>query len=68
MKALTLICKAAIMKLDMQYMPSINPELDYWEKYKFSMGIAEIFSMLMERLTKNPLYMKEIGIRNDKVN
>jgi hypothetical protein len=46
---------------------SINPELNYWEKYKFSMGIAEIFSMLIERLTRNPLYMKEIGIRNDKV-
>lgn len=46
---------------------SINPELNYWEKYKFSMSIAEIFSMLIERLTRNPLYMKEIGIRNDKV-
>jgi hypothetical protein len=31
------------------------------------MGIAEIFSILIERLTKNPLYMKDIGIRNDKV-
>jgi hypothetical protein len=31
------------------------------------MGIAEIFSILIERLTKNPLYIKDIGIRNDKV-
>lgn len=46
---------------------SIDPELSYWEKYKFSMGIAEIFSILIERLTKNPLYIKDIGIRNDKV-
>ena len=27
---------------------SINPDLNYWEKYKFSMGIAEIFSILIE--------------------
>jgi hypothetical protein len=46
---------------------SIDPQLNYWEKYKFSMGIAEIFSILMERLTKNPLYLKDIGITNDKV-
>lgn len=46
---------------------SINPDLNYWEKYKFSMGIAEIFSILIERLTKNPLYLKDIGITNDKV-
>jgi hypothetical protein len=46
---------------------SINPDLNYWEKYKFSMGIAEMFSILIERLTKNPLYLKDIGITNDKV-
>jgi hypothetical protein len=46
---------------------SINPDLNYWEKYKFPMGIAEIFSVLIERLTKNPLYLKDIGITNDKV-
>jgi len=46
---------------------SINPDLNYWEKYKFSMGIAEIFSILIERLTKNPLYLRDIGITNDKV-
>ncbi len=46
---------------------SIDPQLNYWEKYKFSMGIAEIFSILMERLTKNPLYLNDIGITNDKV-
>ena len=46
---------------------SIDPELSYWEKYKFSMGIAEIFSILIERLTRNPLYLRDIGITNDKV-
>jgi Zn-dependent M32 family carboxypeptidase len=46
---------------------SIDPELSYWEKYKFSMGIAEIFSILVERLTRNPLYLRDIGITNDKV-
>ncbi len=46
---------------------SINPDLNYSEKYKFPMGIAEIFSILIERLTKNPLYLKDIGITNDKV-
>lgn len=46
---------------------SIDPQLSYWEKYKFSMGIAEIFSILIEKLTRNPLYLKDIGITNDKV-
>ncbi|TLX68119.1 MAG: hypothetical protein E6L03_04715 [Thaumarchaeota archaeon] len=46
---------------------SIDPKLEYWEKYKFSMGIAEIFSILIERLTKNPLYLKDIGITNSRV-
>jgi hypothetical protein len=46
---------------------SIDPQLNYWEKYKFSMGIAEIFSILIERLTRNPLYLKDIRITNEKV-
>jgi hypothetical protein len=46
---------------------SIDSDSSYWEKYKFPMGIAEIFSILIERLTKNPLYLKDIGITNDKV-
>ncbi len=46
---------------------SIDPKLEYWEKYKFSMGIAEIFSILIERLTKNPMYLKDIGITNSRV-
>jgi hypothetical protein len=46
---------------------SIDRKLSYWEKYKFPMGVAEIFSILIERLTRNPLYLKDIGITNDKV-
>jgi hypothetical protein len=30
------------------------------------MGVAEIFSILIERLTRNPLYLKDIGITNEK--
>lgn len=46
---------------------SIDRDLNYWDKYKFPMGIAEIFSILIESLTRNPLYLKDIGITNDKV-
>jgi hypothetical protein len=46
---------------------SIDPELNYWEKYKFSIGVAEIFSILIERLTENPFYLKDIGITDNKV-
>ena len=45
---------------------SIDTKLNYWEKYKFPMGVAEIFSILIERLTRNPLYLKDIGITNEK--
>ncbi len=39
---------------------SIDYKLDYWNKYFIPMGIAEIFSILLERLTKNPIYLKSI--------
>ncbi len=37
---------------------SINPEIEYWKKYYISMGVAEIFSILLERLTKNKIFLK----------
>jgi hypothetical protein len=37
---------------------SINPKLEYWKKYFISMGVAEIFSILLERLTKNKEFLK----------
>ena len=39
---------------------SIDPSLEYWNRYSFSMGIAEIFSILVERLTKNSNYLESV--------
>lgn len=36
---------------------SVDPNVEYWNKYKISMGIAEIFSTFFERLTKNRRYI-----------
>jgi hypothetical protein len=41
---------------------SIDPKQEYWNRYGFSMGIAEIFSIFLERLTKNKRYLASIGI------
>jgi hypothetical protein len=46
---------------------SINPKARYWDRYGFSMGIAEIFSIFLERLTKNRRYLKSLGIQDEKV-
>jgi hypothetical protein len=46
---------------------SINPKAQYWNRYGFSMGIAEIFSIFLERLTKNRRYLSSLGIQDDKV-
>jgi hypothetical protein len=46
---------------------SIDPNMAYWDRYGFSMGIAEIFSIFLERLTKNSRYLSSIGIRSRKL-
>lgn len=46
---------------------SINAEAEYWNRYSFSMGIAEIFSIFLERLTKNRKYLSSLGIKNNHV-
>jgi hypothetical protein len=47
---------------------SISPEKEYWKKYYIPMGIAEIFSILLERLTKKRIFLKSsIGITDDKL-
>lgn len=47
---------------------SINPNLEYWKKYFIAMGIAEIFSILLERLTKNEKFLKSsLGIKDSKL-
>jgi len=46
---------------------SIDKNLAYVDKYKFPMGVAEIFSIFLERLTRNPLYLASVlGIRDKK--
>jgi hypothetical protein len=42
---------------------SINPNLEY-KKYHIPMGINEIFSIFLERLTRNKKYLKKIKISN----
>ena len=39
---------------------SVDPNMEYWNKYKISMGIAEIFSTFFERLTKNCRYIHSL--------
>ena len=46
---------------------SISAEAEYWNRYDFSMGIAEIFSIFLERLTKNRKYLSSIGIKNNYI-
>jgi Peptidase family M3 len=46
---------------------SISAEAEYWNRYSFSMGIAEIFSIFLERLTKNRKYLSSLGIKNNQV-
>ena len=46
---------------------SISPNAEYWNRYSFSMGIAEIFSIFLERLTKNKKYLLSLGIRDSRV-
>ncbi|HJU33691.1 MAG TPA: hypothetical protein VJ695_01075 [Nitrososphaera sp.] len=46
---------------------SINAQAEYWNRYTFSMGIAEIFSIFLERLTKNRKYLSSLGIKNNDI-
>jgi hypothetical protein len=39
---------------------SIDNDCSYSEKYRISMGIAEIFSMFFERLSRNPSYLNSL--------
>jgi hypothetical protein len=39
---------------------SIDENSPYWNKYRISMGIAEIFSILLERITKNRIYLQSL--------
>ena len=46
---------------------SISAEAEYWNRYGFSIGIAEIFSIFLERLTRNRKYLSSIGIKNNYI-
>ena len=46
---------------------SINAQAEYWNRYSFSMGIAEIFSIFLERLTKKRKYLSSLGVKNNTV-
>ena len=46
---------------------SISAGAEYWNRYSFSMGIAEIFSIFLERLTKNRKYLSSLGIKNNYI-
>ena len=47
---------------------SIDTRNEYWDKYKIPMGIAEIFSTFLERLTKNPRYISSLSNSNKDKN
>ncbi|HZT35585.1 MAG TPA: hypothetical protein VFA15_06675, partial [Nitrososphaera sp.] len=46
---------------------SIDSGAKYWDRYGFSMGIAEVFSIFLERLTKNRRYLQHIGITDSLI-
>ena len=39
---------------------SIGKNNEYWDKYRIPMGIEEIFSIFLERVTKNSYYMRSL--------
>ena len=47
---------------------SVNAENEYWDKYRIPMGIAEVFSTFLERLTKNSRYIESLFSSKDKQN
>jgi oligoendopeptidase F len=46
---------------------SVDASATYWDRYGISMGVAEIFSIFLERLTKNRRYLKSLGVTDEKV-
>lgn len=47
---------------------SIDENNSYWDKYRISMGITEIFSILLERITKIRTYLQSLlGQENEAI-
>jgi hypothetical protein len=44
---------------------SIGKDNEYWDKYRIPMGIEEIFSIFLERVTKNDRYIRSLFSYND---
>jgi hypothetical protein len=44
---------------------SIGKGNEYWDKYRIPMGIEEIFSIFLERVTKNGRYIRSLFSYND---
>ena len=40
---------------------SVDAKNEYWDKYRIPMGVAEIFSTFLERLTKNSRYISSLS-------
>ena len=57
-----LTCRVAITRWVMLCMPLRLIPIDYWDKYCVSMGIAEIFSIFLERQTTDKNYLLYLGI------
>jgi hypothetical protein len=45
---------------------SIDVNNEYWDKYRIPMGIEEIFSIFLERVTKNSCYIRSLFSSSDK--
>lgn len=46
---------------------SVDSKATYWDRYGISMGVAEIFSIFLERLTRNRKYLKSLGVTDERV-
>lgn len=46
---------------------SIDPGLEYWNRYGFSMGVAEIFSIFLENIVSEPRFLsRRLGLRQEE--
>jgi oligoendopeptidase F len=47
---------------------SVDAKNEYWDKYRIPMGVAEIFSTFLERLTKNSRYISSLSSSTEDQN
>ena len=46
---------------------SVDANNEYWDKYRIPMGIAEVFSIFLERLTKNSNYVSSLFGKDNNI-